>query len=64
MNTNDIRRELKQAWDDHQQSRPDLAFERLHNAVAMLVKQCDETNASAARAANVASCLANGINPD
>lgn len=64
MNTGEIKEQLADAWYCHQNGQSEIAFERLHNAVGMLTQQCELEHSSNVTAANVASCLANGINPD
>lgn len=64
MTTKEIAEQLRLAWDAHQNSKPEVAFERLHNAVSMLLTKVEENSQATHRAANIASCLANGIVPD
>ena len=42
MNTKEIRQQLELAWDRHQTSNQDAAFEHLHNALSMLVRQVEK----------------------
>lgn len=60
----DIQRHLNEAWDNYQNSKDAAAFERLHCAVVGLFQEQLRIDSAARHAANVASCLANGINPD
>ena len=64
-NMKQIRLYLNDAWaelDDH--GANSVSFEKLHCAVCLLAKEIERIDGTASRAANVASCVANGIQPD
>ena len=63
MNTK-LHEQMDLAWQAYQEQRPEVAFERLHCAVWCLIKAFEEAERGNARTANIASCLANGIQPD
>lgn len=59
-----IQESLDQAWADHQAGAADKAFLNLIKAIERLTNLQKHTEQSAARTANIASCMANGIQPD
>lgn len=59
-----ISESLDQAWADHKAGDGDKAFWNLIQAIERLTNLQKHTEQSAARASDVASCLANGIQPD
>lgn len=64
MNTLPIETVLQEAWDFHENNNERAAFEKLHSAVCLLFQECKDLDAAQYRTANIASCLANGIQPD